>query len=86
MELGTDGRFSDICLTRLVLLITIGDFQSKVNFPSVPRCRPPLPSLMFLSIRLVLYSANWGVSSLMSKKRTVDDAIHPNRHYIFWTR
>src|SRR5260370_18247068 len=28
--------FSDIWLTRLALLITIGDFQSKGNFPSVP--------------------------------------------------
>jgi len=60
-------------------------FSEKGNFPSVARC-PALPSLMFLSIRLVLYSTNWGVSSLMSEKRTGDDAIHPNRHYIFWTR
>ena len=30
------GTCSGICLTRLVLLISIGDFQNKRNLPSVP--------------------------------------------------
>jgi hypothetical protein len=34
-ELGTDGRLSDIC-DNVRLLVTIGDFQSKENLPSIP--------------------------------------------------
>ena len=33
----TDGTLSDVCLTRLVWLITIGGFRSRGNFPPVPR-------------------------------------------------
>ena len=35
-EAGTDGSFSNTCLRRFVRLVTIGDFQSKESFPSVP--------------------------------------------------
>jgi hypothetical protein len=33
---GTEGTFSDICLTRLLWLIMIRDFQGKGNFQSFP--------------------------------------------------
>src|SRR6266478_2933466 len=53
-ESGTDGTFSDICLTRLVWLIMIGDFQrretSRLSPRSVPPFRPPAPG----SIRSLL--------------------------------
>src|SRR6266478_285460 len=42
---GTEGTFSDICLTRLVWLIMIGDFQRRETYrlsPRFPRFVPPV--------------------------------------------
>src|SRR2546422_7332664 len=41
---GTDGTISDVHVISIVWLLMIGDFQSKGNFPSVPRHSPAFPA------------------------------------------
>jgi hypothetical protein len=43
-ETGDRRNVPDICLTRLVWLTAIGDFQGKGDLPSVPAPQPEVPS------------------------------------------
>lgn len=54
---GTGGTISDVHVISVVWLVMIGDFQSRGDFPSVPR-HPPAPTLTQTAEITILLSHN----------------------------